>query len=108
VKYVDEAIVYGMKRANDWKVDELTLSMDRMAVNFGAEILKIVPGVVSTEVDARLSFNVQGTLAKARRLIKMYKEKGIDKKRILIKIAATWEGAVAAGQLQKEGINCNM
>ena len=76
---------------------------DRVLVNFGAEILKYVKGRVSTEVDARLSFDV-----KARRLIELYQEKGIDKERVLIKIAATWEGVQAARVLEKEGIHCNL
>jgi transaldolase len=78
-------------------------------VNFGAEITKIVPGYVSTEVDARLSFDTEGTIAKARRIIELYKEVGIDKSRILIKIAATWEGIQAAQVLEQEdGITCNL
>ena len=75
-----------------------------MAVNFGTEISKIVPGYVSTEVDARLSFDTKATIAKARKIIELYKEVGIDKSRILIKIAATWEGIKAAEVLEKEGI----
>lgn len=76
-------------------------------MNFGQEITKIVPGYVSTEVDARLSFDTQGTIEKARHLIELYKEVGVDKSRILIKIAATWEGIQAAKVLEKEGITCN-
>ena len=82
--------------------------MDRILILFGLEILKIVPGRVSTEVDARLSFDAEGTLAKARQIIKLYEKAGIDRKRILIKIASTWEGIQAARVLQKEKINCNM
>jgi len=82
--------------------------IDRLLILFGSEILKIVPGRVSTEVDARLSFDVDATVAKARHLIAMYKEAGIEKERILIKIAATWEGAQAAKIVQKEGIQCNL
>lgn len=82
--------------------------MDKLAVNFGAEITKIVPGYVSTEVDARLSFDTDATVAKARRIIELYKEVGIDKSRILVKIAATWEGIKAAEILEKEGITCNL
>lgn len=81
---------------------------DKLAVNFGVEITKIVPGYVSTEVDARLSFDTEATIAKARRLIEMYKEVGVDKSRILIKVAATWEGIRAAEVLEKEGITCNL
>lgn len=79
-----------------------------MAVNFGVEITKIVPGYVSTEVDARLSFDTDATVAKARKIIDLYKEAGVDKSRILIKIAATWEGVKAAEILEKEGITCNL
>ncbi|MGM0443490.1 MAG: transaldolase [Fibrobacterota bacterium] len=81
---------------------------DAMAVNFGTEILKYVEGRVSTEVDARLSFDTEATLDRARRIIALYEEKGIGRERILIKIASTWEGIRAAEILQKEGINCNM
>ena len=82
--------------------------MDRILILFGLEILKIVPGRVSTEVDARLSFDTEGTVAKARQIISLYEKAGIDRKRILIKIASTWEGIEAARVLQKEKINCNM
>ena len=82
--------------------------MDRILILFGLEILKIVPGRVSTEVDARLSFDTEGTVAKARQIISLYEKAGIDRKRILIKIASTWEGIEAARVLQKERINCNM
>src|SRR5436305_14470464 len=81
---------------------------DHLLVQFGSDILKIVPGRVSTETDARLSFDVEGSIAKARRLIELYKEKGIGPERVLIKIASTWEGFMAAEKLQKEGIYCNM
>ena len=81
---------------------------DHLLVQFGTDILKILPGRVSTETDARLSFDVEGSIAKARRLIELYKEKGIGPERVLIKIASTWEGFLAAAQLQKEGIHCNM
>lgn len=82
--------------------------MDKLAVSFGAEISKIVPGYMSTEVDARLSFDTEGSIAKARELIQMYSEVGIDKSRILIKLAATWEGIQAAKVLEAEGISCNL
>ena len=81
---------------------------DHLLVQFGTDILEIVPGRVSTETDARLSFDVEGSIAKARHLIELYKEKGIGPERVLIKIASTWEGFLAAEQLQKEGIRCNM
>jgi transaldolase len=82
--------------------------IDQLLTLFGREILKIVPGRVSTEVDARLSFDVQATVEKARHLIEIYRAAGIDRERILIKIAATWEGAEAAKIVQKEGIQCNL
>ena len=81
---------------------------DRLAVNFGAELTRIVPGRVSTEVDADLSFDTEATIAKAKALIADYKSRGIGHERILIKIAATWEGAQAAEVLQSEGIDCNL
>lgn len=82
--------------------------MDRLAVNFGREILKIVPGRVSTEVDARLSFDTAGSIAKARELIGLYEQAGIGRERILIKLGSTWEGIRAAGELEREGIHCNL
>lgn len=82
--------------------------IDRILILFGLEILKIVPGRVSTEVDARLSFDTEATVAKARHLISLYEAEGIDRKRILIKIASTWEGIRAAEQLEKDGIHCNL
>lgn len=99
---IDEAIQF-----SDPKKD-LTLTLDKVAVNFGVEILKTVPGRVSTEVDARLSFDTEGTLARARRIIDLYKKQGVDKARVLIKIASTWEGIEACRQLQAEGICCNL
>ena len=82
--------------------------MDHLLVQFGCEILKIVPGRVSTETDARLSFDIEGSINKARHLIKLYEARGIPKERVLIKIASTWEGIKAGEQLEKEGINCNL
>lgn len=99
-KLIDDAVKYGK--------GDLGLTMDKVAVNFGVEITKIVPGYVSTEVDARLSFDTDATLSKARKIIEIYKEVGVDKSRILIKIAATWEGIKAAEILEKEGITCNL
>ncbi len=81
---------------------------DHLLVQFGSDILKVVPGRVSTETDARLSFDVEGSIKKARRLIELYAERKIPRERVLIKIASTWEGLNAAEQLQKEGIRCNM
>ena len=94
---VKEAIRMGKKDA-----------LDQVFVNFGLEILKIVPGRVSTEVDARLSFDVEGSVAKARHLISLYETAGASRERVLIKLASTWEGMKAAEQLEKEGIHCNM
>jgi transaldolase len=99
-KLVDDAIKYGN--------GNLEIVMDKLAVNFGTEITKIVPGYVSTEVDARLSFDTEATIEKARSIIQLYKEVGVDKSRILIKVAATWEGIKAAEVLEKEGITCNL
>jgi len=99
-KIVEEAVTYGK--------GDVGVIMDKLAVQFGTEITKIVPGYVSTEVDARLSFDTDATVEKARKIIDLYKEAGIDKSRILIKIAATWEGIKAAEILEKEGITCNL
>lgn len=84
------------------------LAFDRLAVSFGLKILQIIPGRVSTEVDARLSFDTHATIAKGRELIAQYESKGVSRERILIKIAATWEGIQAAAVLEKEGIHCNL
>lgn len=86
----------------------VTLAFDRLAVSFGLQILKIIPGRVSTEVDARLSFDTEATVAKGRDLIAQYEAAGIDRKRVLIKVAATWEGIQAAAILEKENIHCNL
>jgi len=82
--------------------------IEHLLVKFGCAILEIVPGRVSTETDARFSFDVEGSIKKARRLVKLYEEQRIGRERVLIKIASTWEGITAAEQLQKEGIKCNM
>jgi len=87
---------------------EVETVIDHLLIRFGCEILKIVPGRVSTEVDARLSFNVTGSIEKAKELIRLYEENGVGRERILIKLASTWEGIEAARHLQKEGIHCNM
>jgi transaldolase len=104
---LEEAIEHALKSADD-KAGRANAFMDKLLVSFGCEILKIVPGRVSTEVDAGLSFDTDGTLAKAHRLIELYQKAGIDKKRILIKIASTWEGIRAAEKLEREGIHCNL
>jgi transaldolase len=82
--------------------------IEHLLVRFGCAILRIVPGRVSTETDARFSFDIEGSIKKARRLVKLYEEQGIGRERVLIKIASTWEGIAAAEQLQKEGIKCNL
>ena len=104
---LDKAVAEGKGGAGSQE-ERAKAIIDRLLILFGCEILKIVPGRVSTEVDARLSFDVEATVAKARHLIGMYKAAGIDRERILIKIAATWEGAQAAKIVQKEGIQCNL
>jgi transaldolase len=86
----------------------VSLAFDRLAVSFGLKILEIIPGRVSTEVDARLSYDVDATIAKGRELIAQYEAAGVSKERILIKVAATWEGIQAAAVLEKEGIHCNL
>ncbi len=104
---IDEAIQYG-KQQSLTKEEEKNLIMDKIFVNFGLEILKIVPGRVSTEVDATLAFDSDGSYKRAKRFIELYKSAGIGKDRILIKLASTWEGIVTAERLEKEGIHCNM
>ena len=105
---IDTAIAYVLKNSKKYNESKIQDICDKLAVTFGAKILDIVPGYVSTEVDARLSFNTKATVNKARKLIKLYKEVGVKKDRILIKIASTWEGIQAAKILRKEGINCNL
>ena len=107
VALIDEAIAYGKQQSQD-KAQQLVDAEDKLAVNIGLEILKLVPGRVSTEVDARLSYDTEATVAKARKLIALYEAAGINKNRILIKIASTWQGIRAAEILEKEGINCNL
>ena len=104
---LEEAVNYAKAKGKS-KEEKHTLMMDKLFVNFGVEILKHIPGRVSTEVDARLSFDIEGSIKKARALIELYKQAGIDKERVLIKLASTWEGAKAAEILEKEGIHCNM
>lgn len=104
---VQEAVAYAKSKGTS-KKERYTLLIDKLFVNFGIEILKLIPGRVSTEVDARLSFNVQGTIDKAHTLIKLYESAGITRDRILIKLASTWEGALAARKLEEEGIHINM
>src|SRR6516164_3747831 len=104
---VDEALAFARRSRGD-ATARAAAFIDKLFIAFGCEILKIVPGRVSTEVNARLSFDTEGTLAKARRLIGLYEEAGVGRERILIKIASTWEGIRAAEQLEREGIHCNL
>lgn len=100
---VDEAVAWARKAGAP-----AGAATDRLAINFGEELTRIVPGRVSTEVDADLSFDVAGTIAKAKAVIAAYAARGVGRERILIKIASTWEGAQAAAVLQREGIDCNL
>lgn len=102
---IEEAVQYSKKQLHP---SPTTLMMDKLFVNFGVEILKLIPGRVSTEVDARLSFDVEGSIQKAQALIRLYEKMGVDRSRVLIKLASTWEGAIAAKQLETMGIHCNM
>ena len=102
---VEEALRHSEKAGS---ADRTAVFMDKLAVNFGSEILKIIPGRVSTEVDASYSFDTEGTVDKARTLIGLYTKAGIDKERILIKVGSTWEGIKAAERLEREGIHCNL
>ncbi|MDY0093517.1 MAG: transaldolase [Candidatus Vecturithrix sp.] len=104
---IEEAVAYGCQ-AGTSKAERLTKTVDKLFVLFGREILNIVPRYVSTEADARLSFDAEGTIAKIHDLIKLYEEVGVSKERVLFKIASTWEGIKAAEVLQQEGVNCNM
>ncbi|MFT3751838.1 MAG: transaldolase [Paludibacter sp.] len=104
---IDDAIKYAKQKTHH-KADMLQYAMDKLAVNFGLKILEIVPGRVSTEVDARLSFDTGATIRKAYELIGLYEENGISRERILIKVASTWEGIQAAETLEKGGIHCNL
>ncbi|KAK5170639.1 sedoheptulose-7-phosphate:D-glyceraldehyde-3- phosphate transaldolase [Saxophila tyrrhenica] len=107
-KLIDNACSYGKQHGKN--IDEqVDATLDNLLVQFGSEILKIVPGKVSTEVDARFSFDEKASIEKALHIIDLYKEMGIDKSRVLIKLASTWEGIKAAHTLQsKHGINCNL
>lgn len=104
---VDDAISYAESKSNNREQQTIDC-LDKLAVNFGCKILDIIPGRVSTEVDARLSFDTDGTIEKAHKLIGLYKDAGVKKERILIKVASTWEGIRAAEQLEKDGIHCNL
>lgn len=104
---LDEAVAWARAQGGT-PTQQLANALDKVAVNAGIEILKLVPGRVSTEADARLSFDTDTTMAKARRLIALYESAGIGRARVLIKIASTWEGIRAAEILEREGIHCNL
>jgi transaldolase len=104
---IDNAIAWAKTQSNS-QAQQIEDAGDKLAVNIGIEILKLVPGRISTEVDARLSFDKQKSIDKAHKLIKLYNDAGIDKSRILIKLASTWEGICAAKELEQQGINCNL
>jgi len=104
---LEDAIQHALQAPGD-RAARAEAFMDKLLVSFGCEILQIVPGRVSTEVDAGLSFDTEGTLAKARRLIGLYQKAGVGRERVLIKIASTWEGTRAAEQLEREGTHCNL
>ena len=106
VAFVDAAIAYAREHAGD--DDVVALAMDRLAVELGLEIVKLVPGYVSTEVDIRASFDTDESVRRARRIIAMYEAAGVDRSRVLVKLAGTWEGIAAARILEKEGITCNI
>jgi len=105
--FLDEVLA-GLRKSGLSGASQIEDIIDHLLVRFGSAMLEIVPGRVSTETDVRYSFDVEGSIKKARRLIALYKEEGIERERVLIKIASTWEGIMAAEQLQKEGIKCNM
>jgi len=104
---IEKAIKYAQQKSN-MKQTITQLASDKVAINFGKEILKYIPGRISTEIDARYSFNYHLSVKKAKEIINMYKEEGIEKSKILIKLAATWEGIKATETLEKQGINCNL
>src|SRR5690554_6164461 len=104
---LDKAVAFASQHRGS-SAQQLSIATDMLAVLAGKEILNLIPGVVSTEVDARLSFDTGATLERARRLIDYYDRQGVDTSRVLIKIASTWEGIRAAEQLKKEGIRCNL
>lgn len=102
-----EAVKFA-KENPDEQQSRTVVACEKLAVNIGCEILKHIPGRISTEIDARLSFNTEACVERAKRVIELYRLQGVDKSRVLVKIAATWEGIKAAEILEKEGINCNL
>jgi len=103
---IEEAYRYSQQAKST--EEQMTLLLDKLFVNVGCEIMKLIPGRVSTEVDARLSFDKDGSIKKAESLIRLYEQMGISRERVLIKLASTWEGGLAARELEKRGIHCNM
>lgn len=106
-KLIDDAIAWAKSQSSD-RAQQVIDASDKLAVNIGLEILKLIPGRISTEVDARLSYDTEASIVKAKRLIKLYNDAGISNERILIKLASTWQGIRAAAELEREGINCNL
>ncbi|MFC0179554.1 transaldolase [Thorsellia kenyensis] len=104
---IEDAIAYAKLQSHN-SADQIIDAGDKLAVNIGLEILKLIPGRISTEVDARLSYDTQASIAKAKKIIKLYNDAGISNDRILIKLASTWQGIRAAEELEKLGINCNL
>ena len=104
---VEDAAAFGISKGSDSQ-SRARWTMERLAVNFGAEILKVVPGRVSTEIDARMSFDSEGTLRRAEELVELYDQAGIDSDRVLFKIASTWEGINTAERLERRGLHCNL
>ncbi|MCW2487032.1 transaldolase [Candidatus Symbiopectobacterium sp. NZEC127] len=104
---IEDAVKWAREQSSK-REQQLVDATDKLAVNIGLEILKLIPGRISTEVDARLSYDTEASVAKAKHLIKLYNDAGISNDRILIKLASTWQGIRAAEQLEKEGINCNL
>lgn len=106
---VEDAVIFGSKRGAGDAQAQAQWTMDKLAVNFGTEILKIVPGRVSTEIDARLSFDTEATIRRAQGLVELYREAGVDPStQVLFKIASTWEGIRAAERLEAQGLHCNL
>eukprot|EP00949_MAST-11_sp_MAST-11-sp1_P003040 g3040.t1 len=105
---VKSAVKYGKENGGGNEEEAMALTIDRLSVAFGVEISKVIPGYISTEVDARLSFDTEGSVRRARRIIAMYEAEGVSRSRVLIKLATTWEGIQAAKILKKDNIQCNM
>lgn len=105
---MDRAVEFAIQSGEADEAATVSLAIDRLAVNLGAAIAMIVPGYISTEVDPRLSFDTEASVTRGRRIIEMYKSMGVPKERVLIKLAATWEGIKAAEVLEAEGIQCNL